>query len=63
MEELERSGFEIKKQACGYTIIKADRVYLILDKFYGYDLIPPEGEECKAFRSIDEIVEYLKTKQ
>ena len=56
--------FTIKKMACGYCLIVTDSgtPFLILDKRYGYDLIPTEGEEPKAFRTLSEIVQYIKNK-
>lgn len=61
---LEVAGFSVKKHQCGYTIVKTEKgtTFLILDKLYGFELIPPEGEECKYFRTLSDIVEHIKNR-
>lgn len=72
VNELEAAGITVKRFTCDYmaiiymplprlsnyeTIVK---MYLILNKFHGFELIPPFPGEVKYFRTIGELIEYVK---
>lgn len=41
-------------------LLKFTRLYIILDRFHGYNLIGTKDGEVKYFRTISELIEYVK---
>ena len=68
VKELESAGITVRRFTCEYLIIyfykfkeKGEfKVYIILNKFHGFELIPPFPGEVKYFRTISELIEYVK---
>lgn len=61
---LEIAGFEVKRHECDYYIVKtaAGTTFLIMNKLYGYELIPPFGSPCTYHRTLTELIDYIKDK-
>lgn len=65
VKELKKEGITVRKFECGYVYIAVPNMtgmkrYLILNKFHGYELIAEHPGEVKYFRTISELIEYVK---
>ena len=61
VKQLEEAGILVRKYECNYFWIRVDlKDWLILDRFQGYELIGAWPGEVKYFRTISELIEYVK---
>ena len=61
VKELESAGITVRRYECDYLWIRVDlKTWLILYKFQGFDLIGAFPGEVKYFRTISELIEYVK---